>query len=266
LTTLLNNEEKFWIYRRFKLSHSRVLLELESEISLIEQKLGSLDESHATLEPRQCRLQTAEFEGWDTTQQDLLQQLREKLLIYGRLCRVPLENIMLVLTHPDELLLNHGKLWELGQASGKDHLNVFNEITKKNPIGQNQYDRNNFPDDFISLMPQSLIGQLEHFINKLLKVCFALLDSRFSVLADGHTEAISNSQTSTHDACGSVDSPHLLHKARSFCKTIYHAIRHGLFYAPSLRHNMASSDVGLDLVLYLCYCTHSFSTHVIMYQ
>jgi hypothetical protein len=80
------------MFRRFGLPHCRVLLQLQAEIQLLEQKLSQLDHSDAEPgSPNAFRLLTAEYkDDWDPEQRDLLSQLQEKLLIYGK---APNENI-----------------------------------------------------------------------------------------------------------------------------------------------------------------------------
>jgi hypothetical protein len=67
--------------------HCRVLVHLQAEIQLLERKLLELDRSDAAANsPNAWRLQMIDFEeGWDSSQRDLIKQLQEKLLVYGKL-------------------------------------------------------------------------------------------------------------------------------------------------------------------------------------
>jgi hypothetical protein len=85
LAAFLNSKDNFAIFRRFRLIHCRVLLHLQAEITILEQKLINLDLSDS-LEgsSTKWRLLTAEFQdGWDPAQQNILRQLQQKLSIYG---------------------------------------------------------------------------------------------------------------------------------------------------------------------------------------
>jgi len=67
--------------------HCRLLVQLQAEIQLLERKLADLDCSDAVDgSPNSWRLQMADFEDRrDSSQRDLLKQLQEKLLVYGKL-------------------------------------------------------------------------------------------------------------------------------------------------------------------------------------
>jgi hypothetical protein len=67
--------------------HCRVLVHLQAEIQLLERKLLELDRSDAAANsPNAWRLQMIDLEeGWDSSQRDLIKQLQEKLLVYGKL-------------------------------------------------------------------------------------------------------------------------------------------------------------------------------------
>lgn len=67
--------------------HCRVLIQLQTEIHLLEQKLAELDRSDASPGSINAwRLETADYnEKWDPAQQILLKELRKKLIEYGTL-------------------------------------------------------------------------------------------------------------------------------------------------------------------------------------
>jgi hypothetical protein len=151
---------------------------------MLEQDLFLHEESEAALKKQQS-LQTMVFEqGWDDTTVLLLGKLRDKILIYGRSCGDPDYQIILVLTHTDDLLLNHAKLQNLEQSGGKyqaNHLNLFNSIIKQKPIDESQCNGIYYTNDFVSLVPWSWIQYLEYIIITVLKVCFALPSTFFSM-------------------------------------------------------------------------------------
>jgi hypothetical protein len=82
----MHSEDNFAIFRRFGLAHCRILVQLQAEIQLLEKKLSALDQSDASPgSPNAWRLLTAEFkEGWDSEKRDLVTELGEKLLRYGK--------------------------------------------------------------------------------------------------------------------------------------------------------------------------------------
>jgi hypothetical protein len=85
LAAFLHSSDNFAIFRRFGLTHSRVLVQLQCEIQLLEQQLAQLDKSDAAPGSTQAwRLQTSNWDpSWNSEQKDLLKQLQEKLITYG---------------------------------------------------------------------------------------------------------------------------------------------------------------------------------------
>ena len=72
------------IFRGFKRLHARILLQLEVEISQLEEALDKLDkEDHADPARRYRLTKTKHEKDWDPMQRNLLDQLREKLKEYG---------------------------------------------------------------------------------------------------------------------------------------------------------------------------------------
>lgn len=86
LAALHHKYDNFAIYRRFGLIHSRLLVQLQAEIALLEYKLSDLDQADASTGSENAwRLGTTEYEEyWDSDQRDLLKELREKVLQYGK--------------------------------------------------------------------------------------------------------------------------------------------------------------------------------------
>jgi hypothetical protein len=85
LAAFQHSNDNFAIFRRFGLVHCRVLVQLQAEIELLQQKLSNLDQADAIDgAPNSWRLRTAEYnESCDPGQRDILKQLQEKLLLYG---------------------------------------------------------------------------------------------------------------------------------------------------------------------------------------
>lgn len=86
------SEQNFMLYRGFSCIHARLLLNLQTDIQLLESELDSLDRFHSTIESEKVRLQcwdsdTAackeEKEDGDRTRADILEDLRTKVCQYG---------------------------------------------------------------------------------------------------------------------------------------------------------------------------------------
>jgi hypothetical protein len=85
LAAFLNSEDNFAIFRRFGLMHCRELVMLQAEITLLEKQRAELDKQDEASESTGYRLVSIEHQpGWDTEQKDLSEQIRKKLLIYGK--------------------------------------------------------------------------------------------------------------------------------------------------------------------------------------
>lgn len=73
------------IFRGFKRLHTRELLQLEVEITLLEEDLDRLDKEDDANDEMRYRLgKTKQEEGWDATQQKLREKIRVKLREYGK--------------------------------------------------------------------------------------------------------------------------------------------------------------------------------------
>jgi len=164
LAAFLHSHDNFGIFRRFGLAHSRVLVQLQGEIELLQQKLAMLDESDASPGSRNTwRLRAASYEdGWDSAQRDLLKELQEKLIAYGK---TPWQQTLVefgtITSYTDTLLFHDQKLRASARPSKADHLSVFHWILRKKPLGAGQYDWIYHPDDFVQ---QSQIPRCESSI------------------------------------------------------------------------------------------------------
>lgn len=92
LAAFLHSSDNFAIFRRFGLTHCRLLVQLQCEIQLLEQRLTDLDKSDARPGSTQAwRLQTSHYDAsWNSEQKDLLKELEERIITYGMKppCRV----------------------------------------------------------------------------------------------------------------------------------------------------------------------------------
>jgi hypothetical protein len=182
LATSKTSQNHFQIFRRFRTSHSRVLLHLQSEIQRLEQELDSQEEQleFPLKKPHDPQPAVPEKELMATS--EILKALQKKLSIYCKSCGIPLNTIVLILTHVDDLILNDAKLQKLEHSGG----NFTDSIIKQKTLDESQYSGIDRPNDFISLVSWSWFQQLEHFMTTFFKVCFAPLLVLFStyVLTD----------------------------------------------------------------------------------
>jgi hypothetical protein len=84
LADFLASDNNFNITRSFGGLHSRVILQLHLEISILETQLNALNRSDVGT-TFQYRLHTAEHDDtWDPEQKELIDLIREKLVVYGK--------------------------------------------------------------------------------------------------------------------------------------------------------------------------------------
>lgn len=94
LSALVNAEDRYVMFRRFGECHFRVLLHLQDEIARLEDSLLKLDLKDSENMHLNYRLRCGEHEeGWDRTQRDILIELQEKLLEYGKLSDITFSTI-----------------------------------------------------------------------------------------------------------------------------------------------------------------------------
>jgi len=85
LAAFLNSADSFAIYRRFGVSHCRILVQLEIEITQLEKYLSEIDRQDSADESMAWRLHTTEFpDSHNSPKKEVLEQLKSKLLVYGK--------------------------------------------------------------------------------------------------------------------------------------------------------------------------------------
>lgn len=87
------SEQNFMLYRGFSCIHARLLLNLQSDIQILERELDELDHFHDSISDAQIRLQCRdtdvykckeEKEAGKRTRADILEELRVKVCQYGQ--------------------------------------------------------------------------------------------------------------------------------------------------------------------------------------
>jgi hypothetical protein len=89
LAAFESSEPSFSLYRGFGYLHSRVLLELQDEIRILERDLDDLDKmdhenkNYRRLKSRAVDIRDAKREGQQITRRTLIAEIRDKLVQYG---------------------------------------------------------------------------------------------------------------------------------------------------------------------------------------
>jgi hypothetical protein len=89
LAAFQSSEANFSLYRSFSYLHSRVLLDLQDEITTLENELDEIDwddfdENPDRLRSREIDVREAANEGNPRNRRVLLDEIRTKLLQYGK--------------------------------------------------------------------------------------------------------------------------------------------------------------------------------------
>lgn len=88
LAAFQSSEPNFSLYRSFNYLHSRILLDLQDEITCLEKELDDIDwddeaEDADRLRSREIDVDKARAEGDARTRRVILREIREKLMEYG---------------------------------------------------------------------------------------------------------------------------------------------------------------------------------------
>ena len=180
LAAFLNSDDNFGIFRRFGQSHCRVLVQLQAEITILEEELRELDkfdsrEGSSTL----CRLKRLDCQNSEEKgQKEKIDRLRVKLFEYGERIR-DYQNLRVLeersdsrrrlLTRAlDELLIKFSQLKAMCLPSRSSHLDVFHWILWNKPVDGGQYNWILHAEDFVSVTdPQ----KLDYFLESCLSCC-----------------------------------------------------------------------------------------------
>jgi hypothetical protein len=85
LAAFHNQSDSCAVYRRFGLLFCRLLLQLQGELTLLEEKLLQLDKQDDSDENKRYRLRTSfDKATWDPAKRDMLKEIHEKLNAYGK--------------------------------------------------------------------------------------------------------------------------------------------------------------------------------------
>jgi len=133
LAYFLNSNDSFAVFRRFGTLSARALIQLQIELTELEEELHKLDKSDEASPRLNKRLRGYEgFEGWDKDQRELVGKVQTKLSEYFN------------------LLLRDTQIRALGKAPERHHLGLFNWIWNNKPLAPGKDAFIFQVDDFVS--------------------------------------------------------------------------------------------------------------------
>ncbi|KAH8799915.1 hypothetical protein F5882DRAFT_514544 [Hyaloscypha sp. PMI_1271] len=134
LAAFVNSDDDFAMARSFGYCHTRVLLELQVEVTELEKALFALDKKdEANPAMKNRRRSTKHKENADTEYKELMSELKTKLKEY------------------DETVQKFMFLKSLGPPLERNHRSYFNWIWRNKPLSKGYYDYIYHASDFVSL-------------------------------------------------------------------------------------------------------------------
>ncbi|TVY91318.1 hypothetical protein LAWI1_G004589 [Lachnellula willkommii] len=163
LACFMNSNDDWAIFRRFGYLSTRVLNQLQIELTDLEKELNDLDDKDAADPLMKKRLRGYEgFGGWNNSQLELLSRIRQKLSEFY------------------DLLLRDSQVRDLGKAPPRHYRGLFNWVFGEHPLCPGKEDFIFHAEDFVSVAKHSDKGApLAEFIQSFfdcspesrLKVC-----------------------------------------------------------------------------------------------
>jgi len=136
-----NSDDSFAVYRRFGWLSARLLVQLEIELTELEQRLLDLDAEDGRDSVLRHRLWLREgFEGWNADQRVITDNIRVKMGEYF------------------ELLLKDSQVRALGRATQRHYLGLFNFVFTEKPLPEEKMGFVFQAEDFVSTSRQSEKG------------------------------------------------------------------------------------------------------------
>ncbi|KAF2278300.1 uncharacterized protein EI97DRAFT_250201 [Westerdykella ornata] len=165
LAAFQSSEANFSLYRSFNYLHSRILLDLQDEITALEKELDDIDwddfdEDPDRLRSREIDVAKAASEGDARNRRVILEEIRTKLLQY------------------DEVLIKARTLESFQKPSDRNYRSVRRYHHNTKPLMDAEMDSIRSKEDIVSLRNgrewasfdggvETMIGQLDHFLQKL---------------------------------------------------------------------------------------------------
>lgn len=134
LAAFVNSDNDFAMIRSFSYCHTRLLLQLQVEVTELEKALFTLDKKdEANPAMKYRRVSTKHKENSDTEHTKLMSELKTKLKEY------------------DETVQKFVFLKSLGPPPERNHYSYFNWIWRNKPLSKGYYDYIYHASDFVSL-------------------------------------------------------------------------------------------------------------------
>jgi hypothetical protein len=160
LAAFQSSEANFSLYRSFSYLHSRLLLDLQDEITCLEKELDEVDwddEGDDRLRSREIDVQKAEGEGDSRNRRQILAEIKTKLMEY------------------DEILIKARELESFQRPSDRNYRSVRRYHHNTKPLMDAEMDSIRSKEDTVSLRNGREWASFDGFVESMLQN----FDSRF---------------------------------------------------------------------------------------
>ncbi|CAG8954500.1 hypothetical protein HYFRA_00004413 [Hymenoscyphus fraxineus] len=170
LSTFLDSDENFMVYRRFGYLHSRVLLRKQDQLRTLEDELDDYDDSDIEKEEQEGPASRARMvlRSRDSDEAACKRAMKENPGIRTR--TDVLNDIETVLKQYGELLLQAQNMVALNKPAKRDYKSVERYIFDKQPLVDEEQGFIYNQEDLITLRDGREMALLDNFIETLLKV------------------------------------------------------------------------------------------------
>ncbi|KAF2630170.1 hypothetical protein BU25DRAFT_336150 [Macroventuria anomochaeta] len=154
------SDANFGLYRSYSYLHSRILLDLQSEITELEEKLDQIDWDEVEADEDRPRFRAAEEEDGTQVRRTILREIKAKLMEY------------------DEVLINVRRLETFQRPSERDYRSVRRYHNNTKPLMDGEMESIRSKEDIVSISTgreraafdggvETLIGQVDSTMKKV---------------------------------------------------------------------------------------------------
>lgn len=175
------SDPNFGLYRSYSYLHSRILLDLQSEITELEDELDQIDWDEVEEDEDRPRFRTAEADAasgeGSRTRRTVLREIKAKLMEYGK-CSQTYITYLILIQYADEVLINVRRLGEFQRPSDRDYRSVRRYHNNTKPLMDGEMESIRSKEDIVSISTgreraafdggvETLIGQVDGTLKKI---------------------------------------------------------------------------------------------------
>lgn len=181
LAAFQTSDPNFGLYRSYSYLHSRILLDLQDEITVLEKELDDLDWDDFDEDPNRPKYREVSEhaeENGGRTRRTVLREIKTKLMEYGKLCASVVRSCLGLTSYKDEVLIKARTLESFQRPSERDYRSVRRYHTNEKPLMDGDMDSIRSKEDIVSISTgreraafdggvETLIGQVDGFLKNI---------------------------------------------------------------------------------------------------